>query len=269
MPVWFELPRKYKLSRSSSCVRYATNPCAVALVAAVVLITALSSGSPSYPPRKLGRPPAPSRPCPSIETPFRPGSRSPCLRPAARIRASDTFLVPAVTTIWLAVEIVAHGSSTVAFAVEIVRFDPIDRAPGKIPRIARPAIARAQRAQAGLQLGPEIRSRKLIHLVCAAQRAIRHQRRITPPARQISRRRRPTAFHSSASSPRSKPCTRRCPSAGFRQRTSYSVRRSGSPRAAVSHVPAALTLAVVVDEHPTPPCVTVTVPIAPLLFTLP
>src|SRR5579875_2729367 len=37
--------------------------------------------------------------------------------------------------------------------------------------------------------------------------------------------------------------------------------------AAVSHVPAAFTLAVVVDEQPTPPWVTVTAPIEPLLFT--
>src|ERR1035437_528316 len=45
---------------------------------------------------------------------------------------SDTFLVPAVTINWLAVEIVAQGSSTVAFAVDIVRFDPIDRFPVKL-----------------------------------------------------------------------------------------------------------------------------------------
>ena len=44
--------------------------------------------------------------------------------------------------------------------------------------------------------------------------------------------------------------------------------------AAVSHVPATFTLAVVVPEQPTPPCVTLTVPIDPmapldpLLFTL-
>ena len=44
---------------------------------------------------------------------------------------SDTFLVPAVTITWLAVEIVAQGSSTVAFAVAIVRFDPIDCVPVK------------------------------------------------------------------------------------------------------------------------------------------
>src|ERR1035441_8068533 len=38
--------------------------------------------------------------------------------------------------------------------------------------------------------------------------------------------------------------------------------------AAVSHVPATFTLAVVVPEQPTPPCATVTVPMLPLLFTL-
>ena len=38
--------------------------------------------------------------------------------------------------------------------------------------------------------------------------------------------------------------------------------------AAVSHVPATFTVAVVVPEHPTPPCVTVTAPIAPALVTL-
>src|ERR1039458_4384348 len=43
-----------------------------------------------------------------------------------------TFLVPAVTITWLAVEIVAHGSCTVVFAVDIVRFDPIDRLPMKL-----------------------------------------------------------------------------------------------------------------------------------------
>jgi hypothetical protein len=44
---------------------------------------------------------------------------------------NDTFLVPAVTTNWFAVEIVAHGSSTVAFPVEIVRFAPIESVPEK------------------------------------------------------------------------------------------------------------------------------------------
>jgi hypothetical protein len=38
--------------------------------------------------------------------------------------------------------------------------------------------------------------------------------------------------------------------------------------AAVSHAPAAFTLAAVVPEHPTPPDVTAIVPIEPLLFTL-
>jgi hypothetical protein len=44
---------------------------------------------------------------------------------------SDTFLVPAVTITWWAVEIVAQGSCTVAFAVDIVKFDPIDSVPEK------------------------------------------------------------------------------------------------------------------------------------------
>jgi hypothetical protein len=43
----------------------------------------------------------------------------------------ETFLVPAVTINWWLVEIVAQGSSTVAFAVEIVTFDPIDNVPLK------------------------------------------------------------------------------------------------------------------------------------------
>jgi hypothetical protein len=43
-----------------------------------------------------------------------------------------TFLVPAVTITWFAVEIVAHGSSTVAFAVEIVTFELIDCEPLKL-----------------------------------------------------------------------------------------------------------------------------------------
>jgi hypothetical protein len=38
--------------------------------------------------------------------------------------------------------------------------------------------------------------------------------------------------------------------------------------AAVSQLPDTFTLAVVVPEQPTPPCVTATVPIDPLLFTV-
>ena len=45
---------------------------------------------------------------------------------------SDTLRVPAVTMIWLAVEMVAQGSITVVFAVEIARFAAIARVPLKL-----------------------------------------------------------------------------------------------------------------------------------------
>ena len=45
---------------------------------------------------------------------------------------NDTFRVPAVTITWAPVEIVAHGSSTVAFAVDIVRFELIESVPVKL-----------------------------------------------------------------------------------------------------------------------------------------
>lgn len=48
------------------------------------------------------------------------------LAPRSAHPRRDTFLIPAAMRIWLDVEIVAHGSCTVAFAVAIVRLDPID-----------------------------------------------------------------------------------------------------------------------------------------------
>ena len=44
----------------------------------------------------------------------------------------ETLRVPAVTMIWLAVEMVAQGNITVVFAVEIARFAAIARLPVKL-----------------------------------------------------------------------------------------------------------------------------------------
>ena len=129
MPVWFWLPRKYKLSRSISCVRYAASPSAVALVAPVVLITTLSMWNPGVSVAYVGSPTWTIAPVPVYANAVPPVLPLACVPPRSAHPRNDTFRVPAVTTIWLAVVIVAHGSNTATFPVEIVRFDAMSGCP--------------------------------------------------------------------------------------------------------------------------------------------
>jgi hypothetical protein len=95
------------------------------------LITTLSRWKPGVSAAYVGSPTAIIAPVPEYRNTVPPWLPLAVLAPRKAHPRSATFLVPAVTINWLAVEMVAQGSSTVAFAVDIVRFDPIDRLPVK------------------------------------------------------------------------------------------------------------------------------------------